>query len=230
MTNMKPRAIFNLPNANDEAAIFAHRTAVLNFFADVFQDIDDALVDALPKVLSTFGLYEGPVDLAVHAPNTRYLVRQYLTKQSNAARDEDEVFFDLMRVSNCGLCVKTAFGEIRVLKAPSDGLPKATSDARVRFSSNNQMVFSFAEEMMAQLLSLNIFVLWKMDAQFKYTGMEIACPRRTYGKGDIDCYWIAKWQGRNGVRGCRDPHAQSHLISTKLPPSRLMKRRQRTEK
>src|ERR1035441_7679811 len=110
MTYMKPDAIFNLPPANDEKATAAHSDLVLRFYADLFEEIDDALTDALPKVLSTFGLYEGPVDLAVHAPNTRYLVRQALSKKATLTRDEDEVVFDMMRVSNCGLCVKTSFG------------------------------------------------------------------------------------------------------------------------
>src|ERR1039457_4401094 len=109
MTTMKPEVIFNLPNTNDERATAAHRDAVLRFYSDLFQEIDDSLTDALPKVLSTFGLYEGPVDLAVHAPNTRYLVRQALSKRSKLIRDEDEVLFDMMRVSNCGLCVKTSY-------------------------------------------------------------------------------------------------------------------------
>jgi hypothetical protein len=200
MTNMKPDAIFNLPDANDEKATASHRDAVLLFYSDLFQEIDDALTDALPKVLSTFGLYEGPVDLAVHAPNTRYLVRQALSKRSKLIRDEDDVLFDMMRVSNCGLCVKTSFGEVRILKSPSDGLPKALSDARVRFSTNSQMVFFFAAEALQRILTLNIFVLWKMDAEFKYSGMEIACPRRTHDNGDIECYWIAKWPGRNRIR------------------------------
>jgi hypothetical protein len=200
MTSMKPDAIFNLPPVNDEKATTAHRDSVLRFYGDMFQEIDDALDDALPKVLSTFGLYEGPVDLAVHAPNTRYLVRQALNKKSTLTRDEDEVVFDMMRVSNCGLCVKTSFGEVRILKAPSDGLPKALSDARVRFSTNSQMVFHFAEEVLERIPNLNLFVLWKMDAEFKYIGIEIACPRRTKNNGDIECYWIAKWPGRNRIK------------------------------
>ncbi|WP_433975257.1 hypothetical protein [Tunturiibacter lichenicola] len=200
MTYMKPLPIFNLPNPHDELSVAAHKTAVLDFYDDLFKDVDAALRDALPKVLSIFGLYEGPVDLAVHAPNTRYLVRQSLEKKSGIARDEDEVFFDMMRVSNCGLCVKTAYGEIRVLKAPSDGLPKATSDARVRFITNNQMAFSFAEDAASKPPSLNIFILWRMDAEFKYIGMDIACPRRTHDKGDIDCYWITKWNGENTIQ------------------------------
>ena len=95
MTSMKPDAIFNLPPVNDEKATTAHRDSVLRFYGDMFQEIDDALDDALPKVLSTFGLYEGPVDLAVHAPNTRYLVRQALNKKSTLTRDEDEAAGDI---------------------------------------------------------------------------------------------------------------------------------------
>jgi hypothetical protein len=39
-----------------------------------------------------------------------------------------------------------------------------------------------------------------MDAEFKYIGIEIACPRRTKNNGDIECYWIAKWPGRNRIK------------------------------
>lgn len=149
--------------------------------------------------MNTFGLYEGPVDLAVHAPNTRYLVRQYLAKKSQESREEEEIIFDMAKVSNCGLCIQTAHGEIRVLKAPTDGVPKALSDARIRFSSNHQLTFPFAEEGVSPSLSLNIFVLWKMDSDFKYAGMQIACPRRARDNGEIDCYWTSDWHVHEGI-------------------------------
>lgn len=220
MTSMKPEIIFDLPDVNDEQSIAAHRKAVLCFFADLFQDIDDALSEALPKVLATFGLYEGPVDLAVHAPNTRYLVRQVLANKSQVTHDEEEILFDMLRVSNCGLCVKTAYGEVRVLKSPSNGLPKALSEARVRFSANNQMVFSFVKDVYKKSRHLNVFVLWKMDTEYKYSGLEIACPRRTRENGEIECYWIAKWPGRNRLtllEPVRTPAADLDEI-TALPP------------
>lgn len=46
-----------------------------------------------------------------------------------------------------------------------------------------------------QMPSLNLFVLWMMDREYQYTGMEIACPRRADSEGTIDCFWIEKWRG-----------------------------------
>jgi hypothetical protein len=195
MTYMRQdKRIFTMPRKSDHNAVESHKAAVLDHFTGVLREIDDALIDALPKAKSTFALHEGPVDLAVHAPWTRYLVRLTLEKKSNELIDEDDVEFDMARVSNCGLCIRTPEGEIRVLKSPGEGLPKALSDARVSFVVNNQLVFSFAEEDEAPKRSLNLFVLWKMDADHKYLGMDIACPKTAHKKGDIECYWIASWR------------------------------------
>jgi hypothetical protein len=194
MTTMRQNnSIFVMPRRSDAGAVEKHQQAVFDHFGEIFQEIDVALRDALPKVKNTFALHEGPVDLAVHAPWTRYLVRLDLSKKRNAVFEEDEVEFDLLRVSNCGLCIRTGQGDIRVLKSASDGLPKAHSDARIRFVANNQLSFFFAEEI-AHLRTLNLFVLWRMDAEHNYLGMDIACPKETRDKGDIDCYWIAPWR------------------------------------
>jgi hypothetical protein len=199
MTSMRQNSsIFLMPRRSDVTAVEKHQQAVFNHFGEVFQDIDVALRGALPKVKNTFALHEGPVDLAVHAPWTRYLVRLDLSKRSNSVFDEDDVEFDLLRVSNCGLCIRTAQGDIRILKSAGDGLPKAHSDARISFVANNQMSFFFAEET-AQLRTLNLFVLWRTDAEHQYLGMDIACPKETRDKGDIDCYWIAPWRKSSGV-------------------------------
>jgi hypothetical protein len=201
MTSMRQSSeIFILPRKNDLSTIEIHKSAVLDHFGELFEEIDSALQSALPKVKSTFALHEGPVDLAVHAPWTRYLVRLALSKKSNEVFEEDDVEFDLLRVSNCGLCIRTNFGDIRILKSPADGLPKALSDARVSFVMNNQMEFAFAEESAQQAQTLNLFVLWRMDANHEYLGMDIACPRDTRNKGDIECYWISPWRKADGVR------------------------------
>jgi hypothetical protein len=158
--------------------------------------IDEALRASLPKALNIFKLLDGKVDLAVHAPITRYAVKQFLAKKSTTAQDEDEVQFHLQKVSNCGLCIQTSLGAVRVLKATQEGLPKALSDARARFSSSNQMVLEFpSDDFSEQVQSLNLFVLWTMDREYQYTGMEIACPRRAEADGTIDCFWVTKWQG-----------------------------------
>jgi hypothetical protein len=194
MTEMSQNEIFYLPNVNDLHAIEAHKGAVLAAFDAILCSIDEALRDALPKALNFFGLLDGKVDLAVHAPITRFIVKKSLAKRSTTAEDEDEVEFHLQKVSNCGLCVQTPLGAVRILKATQDGLPKALSEARVRFSSNNQLVLEFSpDDKPEEVMSLNLFVLWTMDRNYQYTGMEIACPRRTDKEGTIDCFWITKW-------------------------------------
>lgn len=189
--------IFQLPKSNDTSSIEAHQNAVLKHFGELFTEIDLAFKSSLPKAKNTFELHDGPVDLAVHAPWTRYLVRQELVKKSKNVFDQDDIDFDLLRVANCGLCVRTPQGDIRILKSPSDGLPKALSDARIRFVTSNQMVFAFAQEMIPQLRSLNLFVLWKMDSNYEYVGLEIACPRTTNSQGEVGCYWIARWDNKS---------------------------------
>ena len=143
MTAMKTDAIFQMPDINSELAENAHRDAVLAMFSGYFSDIDDALRDALPKVVNIFRLLDGPVDLAVHAPNARYLIKQFLLTRATTTTDEDLVDFDMQRVSNCGLCAKTPKGTIRILKNTADGVFKATSGARQRFSSANQLILRF---------------------------------------------------------------------------------------
>ena len=200
MTHMHPPiGIFLLPRTNDAEAIGSHQKAVFDYFGDMFDEIDHALRGALPKVKNTFALHEGPMDLAVHAPWTRYLVRLQLSKKSEDLIDENEVEFNMVRVSNCGLCVRTAYGDVRILKSPGEGLPKALTDARVRFVTNNQLAFAFAVESVSHLESLNLFALWRMDGEHRYLGMDIACPKETRDKGDIACYWIAPWTKRTDV-------------------------------
>jgi hypothetical protein len=138
--------------------------------------------------------------LAVHAPWTRYLVRLHLSKSSEQVFEEDDVEFDMLRVSNCGLCVRTPHGDIRILKSPIDGLPKALSDARVRFVTNNQLAFAFAENNVLRLQSLNLFILWRMSIDHQYLGIDVVCPKETHEKGDIDCYWIAPWRKPDGAK------------------------------
>lgn len=186
---------FVLPHINDQQAINAHRAAVMTAFDEVFASINGALREALPQALNLFKLLDGSVDLAVHAPITRYIVKQSLARRNTDAVDEDEVSFSLKRVSNCGLCVQTPYGTVRVLKSTHDGLPKATSDARVLFSTTNQLVLEFVPRKGAErVLSLNLFVLWSMSSDYEYTGMQIACPRHVDDEGVIECYWITKWK------------------------------------
>jgi hypothetical protein len=194
MTSMRqPPAIFNLPNRNDFSAVESHQESVISHFRDQFSRIDEALAAALPKAKQTFALYDGPVDLAVHAPLTRYLVKLQLESKEQLF-EEDETEFNMLRVPNCGLCLRTPDGDVRILKCPPEGMPKALSDARIRFVTNNQMVFSFAEEIPLQVLALNLFVLWRMGPNHEYLGFDIACPRKADDKGEVECYWIAPWR------------------------------------
>jgi len=219
---MKTDAIFQMPDINDESAIQTHRNAVLAVFAKYFGNIDEALEEALPKVLNIFRLLDGPVDLAVHAPNTRYLVKQFLSARATPSLEEDIVDIDMQRVSNCGLCAKTPKGTIRILKGTTDGLPKAASEARQKFSTANQMTFRFdPNEKEPKLQNLNLFVLWRMDAEHTYRGMQIALPRRVREDGTIECYWVAEWRS-NGEAAAPLPvtHIASDLDEIKALPSR----------
>jgi hypothetical protein len=194
MTMMRQAlTIFTLPNRNNPDAVDGHRDSVISHFGDTFARIDQALASALPNAKKTFGLFEGPVDLAVHAPWTRYLVKLQLQSKEQVF-DEDQMEFSMLRVPNCGLCIRTPDGDIRILKCPTEGIPKALSDARIRFVTNNQMVFSFAEEEPMQVRTLNLFVLWRMDANHDYLGFDIACPQKATDKGDVECYWMTAWR------------------------------------
>jgi hypothetical protein len=209
MTDMSTAQLFSFPNPNDPHAIEAHKGAVLDAFAGIFALINASLEDSLPKARTTFDLFNGPVDLAVHAPITRYLVKQYLAERNTTSNNEEDQDFELPHVPNCGLCVVTDHGEIRILKTTVDGVPKAFSKARMRFYSSNQMVFDFDGrpnlEIENRLLSL--VILWEMDSDHKYVGMEIGCPRRTLADGSVDCFWIEKWDGSIGMAASETPKA-----------------------
>ena len=168
---------------------------VMETYGKVFSTIDDALISALPRALTTFQLWEGAIDLAVHAPMVRYLVKQSLALHAVRTSDEDDVLFNLQRVSNCGLCVDSGVAQIRVLKATPMGLPKVTSEARQYFvQKNQQLTLRFgAVEPEPMLQSLGLFVAWRMDHDHKYLGIEIACPRRTRDDGSVECYWVADY-------------------------------------
>jgi len=68
-------SFLTLPNPNDPTSIIAHREAVLEAHARLFNLVNAALEDSIPKATNTFKLYGGPVDLGVHAGNTRYLTK-----------------------------------------------------------------------------------------------------------------------------------------------------------
>jgi hypothetical protein len=196
------------PNPNDENSIKAHRDQVLSAYAELFGLIDQALNDSIPRASDFFRLLNGPIDLGVHAANTRYLTRLYLGSRDIRAEDEETREFELERIPNCGLCLSSPNYEIRILKASSDGVPKATSDARSRFYSSNQLQFAFAngqQSQAAQQITLNLVVLWSMDASHSYAGMEIACPRGENSDGTVDCYWIAKWQSGKSTASVAPP-------------------------
>lgn len=185
------------PNANDENSIVRHKEQVLSAYGQLFDLIDQALRDSVPRASDLFRLLEGPMDLGVHAGNTRYLTRLFLTSRNVSTENEDIVEFELDRVPNCGLCLRGDGYEIRILKSSSEGIPKASSDARSRFYSSNQMQFTFArsqQQLLQPQMTLNLIVLWNMDDSYSYAGLEIACPRGEQKDGTVDCYWIARWE------------------------------------
>lgn len=207
MTTMTTAAPIPLPNPNDDASITAHRERVMADYADLFDIVDQALRDSVPRATDFFRLLNGPVDLGVHAGNTRYLTKLFLASRNVPTEDEESLGFELDRVPNCGLCLRGAGYEIRILKASSDGVPKATSDARSRFYRSNQLLFAFANNQAASVPAqptLGLVLLWSMDASYAYAGLEVACPRDEKD-GQVDCYWISRWQPRQTSAQVRDP-------------------------
>jgi hypothetical protein len=188
--------LFPLPDPNDQQAIELHRDKVLNSHSRVLGLIDSAFTQSVPKARELFKLVDGQVDLSVHAAWTRYLTKEFL-RAAQFEVQEEELVFGVAKIANCGLHLSLSNSQIRILKASQNGIPRATSEARRRFYSSNQLVLGFmrAECADAQAdVQLNLVVLWDMDSNYSYTGLEIACPRRERDDGTVDCYWIAQWR------------------------------------
>ncbi len=212
MTTMLTMTSIPVPNPNDETVIRLHKEQVLSAFGPLFDLISRALSDSVPRANDLFRLLNGPVDLGVHASNTRYLTRLFLASQNITAENEDACGFELERVPNCGLCLRGQGYEVRILKSSTDGIPKANSDARSRFYSSNQLQFAFASsrptESQSQM-TLNLIVLWSMGASYSYAGIEIACPRGEQTDGTVDCYWIERWEAIEALPGRREPDPEA---------------------
>jgi len=196
------------PDPNDERSIQLHKDRVLAAYSPLFDLMDQALRDSVPRATDFFRLLNGPVDLGVHAANTRYLARLFLASKDISADNEESMGFELDRVPNCGLCLRGPNYEIRILKTSSDGIPKAASEARSRFYSSNQMQFAFANGQPPDSqpeIALNLVVLWSMGPSYSYAGLEIGCPRGEQSDGRVDCYWITRWQAGEGVLAVRRP-------------------------
>jgi hypothetical protein len=196
MTMLVPNAILTLPNPNDPTSIIAHRQAVLEAHAPLFNLVNAALEDSIPKATNTFKLYGGPVDLGVHAGNTRYLTKLFLGSENIAADYEEASDYEMQHVANCGLCLQWKSTEIRILKATPAGLPKASSKARLEFYSSNQMNLGFEAGAVGEKSAsyqLRLVLLWALDPSHKYAGLQIACPRKVRKDGNVDCFWITDW-------------------------------------
>lgn len=196
MTTMNANHQPGVPDPNNPKSIESHKSQVLETFASIFDLIDQALRDSAPKATSVFALLEGPVDLSVHAGLTRYLCKRFLESRNVDAEEESSPEFEVEKVSNCGLCLNQGPCQIRILKAASYGIPKATSEARRRFYSSNQYVLPFAltaAQNSSATIPLSLVVLWNLDEDFNFERIEIACPRRERTDGTVDCFWIAPW-------------------------------------
>ena len=204
------------PNPNDPTGIAAHKQAVLDTHAPLFNLVNAALDDSIPKATNTFQLYGGPVDLGVHAGNTRYLTKLFLGMDDVKAEDEEITDYELQQVANCGLCLQWKNTEVRILKATPFGVPKATSKARIQFYSSNQMTLGFEAGTVGEDSSssrLGLVLLWSLDESCKYAGLQIACPRKVRKDGNVDCFWIADWPGGSVavVRGALPSEGDSDL-------------------
>jgi hypothetical protein len=210
MTMIVPEYL-RLPIPNDQTSIERHRAAVFGYFNRFFDLADSALKDSIAKATDIFGLFEGPRDRAVHAMMTRYLVKVFLTANKIAAEEEyastqDERqngSLDLEWVPNCGVFVRLPEADIRILKASLSGVPKSTSTTRSRYYSSNQMLFAFGKNYRDKTvhadLPLTLVLLWDIDSEFNYSGLEVACPRTTRADGSVDCFWIEKWTGSEAL-------------------------------
>ncbi len=211
MTDMATTSPIPPPNPNDDASVTAHRSRVLTDYGDLFDIVDQALRDSVPRATDFFRLLSGPMDLGVHAANTRYLTKLFLASRNVTSEDEESLGFELDRIPNCGLCLRGPGYQMRILKASSDGVPRATSDARSRFYKSNQLLFAFAHGQAADSLAqgaLNLVLMWSMDSSHAYAGLEIACPRGEKD-GQVDCFWITRWQ----------PGQTSGQVREQLPPA-----------
>ncbi len=195
---LQPNVTLANPNPNDPAAIIAHQKAILNTHAPLFDLVSSGLQGSIPKATNTFKLYGGPIDLGVHAGNTRYLTKLFLGNENISVEDEEPLAeYELQHVANCGLCLQWKTTEVRILKATPTGIPKATSKARLEFYSSNQMNLGFeagAVGEKAALTQLSLVLLWTLDHSYQYAGLQIACPRKPRRDRSVDCFWIADWQ------------------------------------
>jgi hypothetical protein len=202
---------FVVPDPNDPDSLDAHRRQVFDAYAPLFDLIDSALRIAVPQATDVFGLLGGPVDLAVHATLTRYVARQSLAGRAISVEDEEMTGYELDRVANCGLCIRSGACEARVLKAAVGGIPKSSSDARSRFYSSNQAVLRFGDgerELQVEATPISLVLLWSIDESFAYQGLEIACPRAERRDKSVDCYWIAAWDTRQSISPSLPPGSE----------------------
>jgi hypothetical protein len=196
MTTMSTTPDFPLPNPNEPASVESHRQKVFDTFESLFTLIDTALQASIPKARQVFSLLEGPIDLTLHAGLTRYLCRQTLAENNIDSQDEEIAGYEIQKIPNCGLCINRGLTQIRILKASTDGVPKASSEARIRFYQSNQSLLNFSENDSANSAPANLaglVVLWELDEQKNYAGIQIACPRTTLRDGTVDCFWISTW-------------------------------------
>src|SRR5208282_293245 len=176
-----------LPDPNDAHSIVRHRQAVCKTYSALFDLIDQAFAESVPQATNLFELMGGPLDLAVHASNTRYLAKLTLGDGDLPVEDEEVPDYEMPRIANCGLCLRLDGCEVRILKATVGGIPKAASDARSRFYSSNQLLLQFEGRGSSMPEStLSLIVLWDMDTDYSYSGIEIACPRGERRDGSVD--------------------------------------------
>jgi hypothetical protein len=201
MTTMRPHAAIPDFDPNEQNAVQAHKVSVIIEYAPLFDLIERALRDSASQARNFFLLVDGHVDLSVHAAWTRYLCKKYLASQSVLAEDEEDSSFEMGQVPNCGLCLNGSRSQLRILKATVNGVPKATSDARSRFYCSNQYLLPFDApkgSLTSSETPLSLIVLWSLDSDFQFKGMEIACPKREREDGSVECHWIEDWQAAKG--------------------------------
>jgi hypothetical protein len=171
-----------------------HQRRVLRELAPLLSSVDSSLKGSIPSAHNFFSLSNGSFDGAVHASNTRYLVKLALREKKLDARDEEDAF-ELKPASNCGLFLGYKNYDVRILKSGTDGsVPKPSSDARRDFFSRNQrnLPFFTIEGPSPRRREVAV-ILWRLNNTLGYGGYSVAFPKGSLENGDVECHWLSEW-------------------------------------
>lgn len=131
----------------------------------------------------------GKVDLAL-APNlVRFYAKQYFKEKGQEVEANEVVGMDPL--ANNGLLLRFGKYCIRILKSDHGDLP-TPGHSRTKQNFYQQMLpFGMPEPFGKSLAeTLNLIVLWNVDARYGFQGLNLACPK--WGdnrKNSVEAYW-----------------------------------------